>query len=166
MANFLTRFFETIQREIRELFTPEPPEQERGIEPPRKPEPPREPPRRPPPREPIPPSRDEPMRVILEQYGYVMVDISNPHQRSVVGAYYNAVGWMLKGGSEEHDYYYYAQKIEDMDGEVIDGVVVDGPSYLIGQRIRGEPLETDIAALINVANAGDFSENPYESWSR
>ena len=104
------------------------------------------------------------MRVFLEEYGPVVMQIDDSAESSTAGAYYNALGWMLAGGSSEHSLEYYTDKIQSFANDTVSGTVIEGPDFLVGQHLTDQPLETDIDILSAEASALDFSDSPYERW--
>jgi hypothetical protein len=104
------------------------------------------------------------MRVILVDYGPVVIELTDTIEQSTAGAYYAAVGWMLAGGNTEHSLEYYVDKVQSFEGATVDGVVIEGPDFLVGIHLSDYPLETDTDILSADASALDFSDGPYERW--
>jgi hypothetical protein len=104
------------------------------------------------------------MRIVLYEYGPVVMDITDPSEQSTAGAYYNAVGNMLNGGSQQHSLEHYIDKVESFEGATVSGVIIQGPDQLIGQSIADQPLAVDVDELYEIASALDFSDSPYSNW--
>ena len=115
---------------------------------------------------------DQPMRVIVDVPSddgsvtpmQLLVDIQDNSERTAAGTLYNYIGHMLEGGSAELSYGEYVQRIQDMEGYSVSGRVVDGPDWLIGEMLDDVPFVTDIDDLYDVADAGDFDDDPYAAW--
>lgn len=118
--------------------------------------PPPPPPKRPPGGAPPTARRAGTATVILEGYGPLTLEIFSPNQMRIAGVYYNAVGWMLRGGSTNYDYNHYASRIESLEGYTFSGRVIGGPSQYVGTYIRNEPLETSPDMIADWANQVDL----------
>jgi hypothetical protein len=105
---------------------------------------------------------DEPMRVVLEDYGPVNVQMATERDASDAGTYYNIMTRYI--GNFHEDAADYAQRLESIEHYTISGVIVGGPYD--GTAVQNYPVETDLTTLAILGSRGEMDgESPYERWS-
>jgi hypothetical protein len=105
------------------------------------------------------------MRVILEDYGPVMLEMEEGPDTSTAGAFYNVMTRYLEGGTTQHDASHYAQRVESFDGTTVSGVIHGGPYD--GTTVQHYPIETDLSTLAVYAHQGEMDgDSPYEHWGQ
>jgi hypothetical protein len=105
------------------------------------------------------------MRVILEDYGPVMLEMQEGRDTSDAGAYYNVMTRYLEGGTSQHNASHYAQRIDSFDGTTLSGVIHGGPYD--GTVVDHHPVETNLSTLAVYAHQGEMDgDSPYESWGQ